>query len=85
MQNLYCKCGFHKWIYSKQEFILKFQLPPNLSHSSSSYPNKSMIYTVRLCRICYKKQRVNSDNSSRWVKCDLTKIENRDMKLDTLI
>ena len=70
----------HKWVYKKENIIYE---KISSGYSKVIFPELNPISTeVRLCKRCHKKERMGI--SGYWIEWDLTKEEERDIKLKEL-
>lgn len=67
----------HKWEYNKEDIFYE-----RVSIGSFLTKGATMPTDVRLCKRCYKKQRLGT--RGYWIDWDLTKEEERDIRLKEL-
>ncbi len=77
----------HKWNYNQEDifyerFSVHGRLGKQVSIGSFLTKGATIPTDVRLCKRCYKKQRL--DTRGYWVDWDLTKEEERDIRLKEL-
>jgi hypothetical protein len=85
LNKIKCKLGFHKWEYSHENFKIVFQFPGKLKFKHN-FPDKNVSLKVRICKSCYKKQRLSDGAPPKhWIDCSLNRQQSRDKLLDELI